>query len=167
MEMATSKTEAIDKGLKRYFTGVPCRNGHISERSIAGKCYSCAKDKRSRHASKIKAYQAEYRSDHKDEHKDKKAAYAKKYYEDNKESLNANYKGWSKIYRGQNKELLAEKQRRYYQKNKERLLAKAKKNNDESKRVLMAYENGDLMDISIINKIKGKLKDFLGLANKG
>lgn len=29
------REEAIQKGLKRYFTGIPCKNGHISERNTS------------------------------------------------------------------------------------------------------------------------------------
>jgi hypothetical protein len=37
-----SKSEAIDLGLKNYFTGIPCKHGHTSERSVAcGKCVEC------------------------------------------------------------------------------------------------------------------------------
>ena len=37
MEIIT-KTEAKAKGLKRYFTGKPCKNGHVAERHISGRC---------------------------------------------------------------------------------------------------------------------------------
>lgn len=37
-----SKSEATDQGLNRYFTGKPCKYGHISERwTISGKCIEC------------------------------------------------------------------------------------------------------------------------------
>jgi hypothetical protein len=36
------RSEAIEKGLARYFTGKPCVNGHISERlSASAKCIEC------------------------------------------------------------------------------------------------------------------------------
>lgn len=39
-----SRREAIAAGLKRYFTGVPCKRGHISERGVACHgCYECQK----------------------------------------------------------------------------------------------------------------------------
>lgn len=38
-----SKAEARDQGLKLYFTGLPCKHGHISERYVtSGRCLSCA-----------------------------------------------------------------------------------------------------------------------------
>jgi hypothetical protein len=37
-----SKEEAIQKSLKRYFTGQPCKNGHIAERFISqNRCVIC------------------------------------------------------------------------------------------------------------------------------
>lgn len=37
-----SKQEAIELGLKRYFTNISCMHGHFSERSVSeGKCYEC------------------------------------------------------------------------------------------------------------------------------
>lgn len=41
-EKATSKAEARSAGLTRYFTGKPCKHGHISEREVAsGNCTEC------------------------------------------------------------------------------------------------------------------------------
>lgn len=39
-----SKTNADAKGLKRFYTGKKCRNGHIDERYVkTGNCCSCGK----------------------------------------------------------------------------------------------------------------------------
>lgn len=44
MNKIEQKTQAKVKGLKRYFTGVPCKNGHISERVVSsGVCLGCKK----------------------------------------------------------------------------------------------------------------------------
>lgn len=45
MELVSRK-EAVSRGLKRYFTGRPCKRGHVSERlvSTAG-CYVCSRDR--------------------------------------------------------------------------------------------------------------------------
>lgn len=37
-----SRKQALTLGLSRYFTGKPCRNGHINERYTNGRCVSCA-----------------------------------------------------------------------------------------------------------------------------
>lgn len=36
-----SRKDALAKGLKRYFTGKPCKYGHISERRISSDCIAC------------------------------------------------------------------------------------------------------------------------------
>lgn len=41
-----SKEEAINLGLKRFFTGIPCRNRHITERRLngyGGECVECSR----------------------------------------------------------------------------------------------------------------------------
>ena len=41
--VAKTKAEAKSMGLRRYFTGVACVHGHISERNVAsGMCLACA-----------------------------------------------------------------------------------------------------------------------------
>lgn len=45
MEIIT-REEARAKGLKRFFTGMPCKNGHIAERYVASKtvCVQCLRN---------------------------------------------------------------------------------------------------------------------------
>jgi hypothetical protein len=40
-----SRDEAIAKGLKRFFTGVPCKHGHVCERytKIGNECVECSR----------------------------------------------------------------------------------------------------------------------------
>ena len=39
-----SKEEARERGLKRYFTGKPCKNGHVAERfTTGGGCVECVR----------------------------------------------------------------------------------------------------------------------------
>jgi hypothetical protein len=41
MPQIISRREARAAGLRRYFTGVPCKHGHICERTISGVCVDC------------------------------------------------------------------------------------------------------------------------------
>ena len=41
-----SRAEAKAQGLKRYFTGRPCKHGHIAERAVSGKCCIVCRDQR-------------------------------------------------------------------------------------------------------------------------
>jgi hypothetical protein len=38
-----TRAEAIQRGLKRYFTGKPCKHGHIAERLLTRTCVECGR----------------------------------------------------------------------------------------------------------------------------
>ena len=40
--LPVSRKEAEDRGEKYYFTGKPCKNGHLSKRLLKGACHTCA-----------------------------------------------------------------------------------------------------------------------------
>lgn len=48
-----SRKEALALGLKRYFTGKPCKWGHLCERYLARDCVCCASIRDSDHANKL------------------------------------------------------------------------------------------------------------------
>ena len=67
------RTIARAQGLKRFFTGEPCRHGHVSERWVNdGKCIECGK-----------VLNAKFHSKNPEKHK----GYMRKYYEANSEKL--------------------------------------------------------------------------------
>jgi hypothetical protein len=42
----TSRAQAKEQNLTRYFTGKPCRHGHVAERLVVnGTCYECTKQR--------------------------------------------------------------------------------------------------------------------------
>lgn len=41
-----SRKTAQEQGLPKYFTGLPCRRGHIAERYIAGACCACVSERK-------------------------------------------------------------------------------------------------------------------------
>ncbi len=53
--LPTSRQEAKKSGSKYYFTGDPCRNGHLSPRYRDGQCIQCNRDRNRRTADKRKA----------------------------------------------------------------------------------------------------------------
>ncbi len=53
--LPTSRQEAKKSGSKYYFTGDPCRNGHLSPRYMRGDCVQCTRDRNRRAADKRKA----------------------------------------------------------------------------------------------------------------
>lgn len=62
-DLPKTRAEAISRGLKRYFTGTPCCNGHVSARkSYSGHCIQCVRDYenspafRERHKDRVRSY---------------------------------------------------------------------------------------------------------------
>jgi hypothetical protein len=61
-----SRQDAMAQGLKRYFTGKPCKRGHVAERSVSGKnCIMCASlweqdNKEKRKSTARKCYHKRY-----------------------------------------------------------------------------------------------------------
>ncbi len=53
--LPTSPQEAKKSGSKYYFTGDPCRNGHLSPKYTGGNCIQCTRDRNRRSADKRKA----------------------------------------------------------------------------------------------------------------
>lgn len=40
-QMVSTKTDALKAGHSHYYTGQPCRNGHLSPRNKRGECHEC------------------------------------------------------------------------------------------------------------------------------
>lgn len=76
--------EAMSKNLLKYFTGKPCKYGHISERYLSNKeCVSCRSEKTKGYAKT--GYFKEYRENN----KQKEQEYRKQYKKENKDIINA------------------------------------------------------------------------------
>lgn len=65
MEIVT-RAQAKAAGLKRYFTGKPCKHGHITERYIAGRCVECLRIRDASPAGKAASAVRERRRPHKE-----------------------------------------------------------------------------------------------------
>ncbi len=107
-----SRQEAIAQKLTRYFTGKPCKHGHIAERLICGsQCLECnrlrAKAKnaawRARNPDKVKKHKHDTYMRHRErllkeqnqyrtEHKERYQAYFKSYKKTNNGKVNATNK---------------------------------------------------------------------------
>lgn len=92
-----TRSKAIKLGLVRYYTGVPCRNGHISERMVrAWKCLQCKREKykrwKKRHPDKYrqmleKKMEKTKRLSRYRWFRDRRALYAKEYAQRNREKV--------------------------------------------------------------------------------
>ncbi|MBT2771330.1 hypothetical protein J7J47_03680 [Halomonas sp. ISL-60] len=93
MNNIITKKEAKAQGLKRYYTGKPCKRGHVAERLVNNRsCVECDKERwndyRRDNAGKIK----DYRRDN----AEKAKKYAKEYYRDNVDRIKGNMKDYQK-----------------------------------------------------------------------
>lgn len=93
-----SRDTARSLGMKRYFTGIVCKHGHISERStLEGKCSQCQKESRDRYYQNnretILSQKSEYskttdRSDYLKEYRRRSKPLTRRFYDENKDRLN-------------------------------------------------------------------------------
>jgi len=99
-----SRYEAINRGLKRYFTGEPCRRGHICERRV--RCYSCLEchnawqnanrdhERRREYYRNNKSRENENSRKYHAKNKDRRRQYAREYAVQNPELRYLNGKRW-------------------------------------------------------------------------
>lgn len=127
-----SRQEAIDRGLVRYFTGSPCKYGHIAERLVSNSgCIECQYERyrarynaspdaarsrsqryRQNNREKVLASQKEYRA----RNKAKRAASWARYYDRNKAVLAEK----NKAYRGRNRDAVLSRIRQWSKRNQHR-----------------------------------------------
>lgn len=83
-----SKIDAKARGFHRYFTGKPCRSGHICERYIAGSCVECTRLWQNANRGKVREYNNKARRKHladptaRNELRQYHRVYYKRYYDD-------------------------------------------------------------------------------------
>lgn len=110
--VTVSRAEARAGGLMRYYTGVPCPRGHLSEKMVASKrCLVCHREDRAKLRAdapeKIKAHKAASYLRNREKMIAKSAAYIaanpqkvlarrKAHYAKNRERLRSAYKAWAK-----------------------------------------------------------------------
>jgi len=105
-----SREEAIKKELKRYFTGIPCKKNHISERNTTdGKCLRC----------KCEWMVKKYKED--EDFRKRQRAYRKKYQVLNSKKLSEISRKWAI----ENPEKDKEVKRQAYLKNKAEYIKRA------------------------------------------
>lgn len=124
-----SRKEAKDQGLKRYFTGIPCVNGHTQDRQVSdGKCRECNRLRCARrYKDKPEIYQVEH-AKWREGNQETKRAGAARHYSKNSEAIKARSLEWaaanpeikratSARYRAENAEKIKENKARYHKEN--------------------------------------------------
>lgn len=100
-----TRADAKALGLKRYFTGKPCKHGHISERQTSdGGCIACSKTPEAREKGRIRERAARKKANHSEfrakrnaycaMNADKFRAYHQAYQIANKAKIRANKDEW-------------------------------------------------------------------------
>lgn len=126
--MATSpyitRKEARDRGLRRYFTGKPCKNGHLSERHTSNThCLACRMEAerkwRAVNPERVRARNDQYRL----ENRAQLLVYGQKYRKENKENIAAG----DLAYRKKNRARARENTRRWRLENPEQLKLSGKR----------------------------------------
>jgi hypothetical protein len=94
--VSLSRKDALDQGLPRYFTGNPCKHGHVAERYTGNKtCCECANATANATKSKNRQKYSDSSNDWRKNNLDKSTAYSRKYVTQNKGKRNL----WTSIYR--------------------------------------------------------------------
>ena len=142
MELISAR-EAFDKGLKRYFTGVPCKFGHIVERMICnGVCVECLRIRR--HKTREKNYEVvkQWRKDnpekwaeqckrYQSKHKDKLDVYRKEWREKNIEHVRKRDREQRKRLRTLNPEAEKARLKRFSERQEQKRIQEAGRNKPE------------------------------------
>jgi len=94
-KLPRTRAEARRTGATHYFTGKPCKHGHVEYRlTSSGQCAECARIQNRKsypeRAQKIKEYQAEYR----EANKEKLLEYAREWRKNNRSRAALNTKKW-------------------------------------------------------------------------
>lgn len=162
-----SRADAKAAGLNRYFTGRPCKNGHVAEHHIAGGCLACrpaqqrarwtenreemSQRRKARYATdpdyaeKVKVRSANYR----EQHPDKAKASEKRWRTENPERYLAlareryaadpeKYRARGQAWRDANREHIAEYDRARYAADPEKCRAQARKSAAANPKRVMA-----------------------------
>lgn len=119
-----SRKEAKKKGLAHYFTGKPCKHGHISKRRVSNStCFECHLKTNKNWREANPRYMGEWYLDNKEyalakrgerylEKRDEILARCKQYRDSNRDKVSASWLRWSK----ENPEAFRKIQRRYERK---------------------------------------------------
>ena len=125
-----SKEEARARGLNRYFTGEPCKNGHVSERiTKSGSCVECRRIWKS--SEEYKQSQRDYARKKREEDPEAHREYRRRYYAENADherqkmreryaSDPQKYRDQSKVYNEKNREAILERRREWYKNNSDK-----------------------------------------------
>lgn len=129
-----SRAEARAAGQEFYFTGEPCKHGHVELRRVSScKCLQCVKEEgTSRHFANRDASLAYKKRRYRENREEQLAAQAE-YRARNKEAIAER----NKTYREANAERVSDGKRRCYERKKDQYLAKQKQRYEENREEIL------------------------------
>jgi hypothetical protein len=127
-----SRAEAKAKGLKRYFTGVPCKNGHIDERLVSGgKCCECGRERARR-----------WRQANPEKNRESVRESSRKYCQAHPEKKRESVLKWAQA----NPEKKRERNRKWAQENPHKVAAKCAKRRAQKRQATTQWGNQGIED---------------------
>jgi len=106
------RDEARALGLKRFFSGKPCKHGHVAERGVSNPgCMECSRGRR-----------REWRSVNLEKAKERERESARKHRAADPERARENWRRWRAANKDKINQRDRERKRLYYAKNKDRIL---------------------------------------------
>lgn len=112
-QVVISRKEAIARGLSHYYTGVPCKHGHIALRTVAGACIVCsvanATAYHKKHPEKARAATAAWKASNIEVARERNTAQKAEYRKLNPEKVKASGLAW----RERNREYLRDLAAKY------------------------------------------------------
>lgn len=113
-----TRAQAIERGLTRYFTGKPCKHGHVSARQVScWQCIECDREKKSRDYATNPRKFAERSASYRSKNTEKLRDYNARYRSENKEKI----RGEKSRYYAHNSEKVIERNARYRSENQEKV----------------------------------------------
>ncbi len=164
MDIITRK-EALERGLKRYFTGKSCKHDHIDEKFTADySCTVCTANRTKKYnednASEMKVSRAEYNKQYRAENTDYYREYAKQYQEDNSEY----FQEYRKEYRARTIDERKRYDAEYSQANPEKIAARnAKRRAAKLNRTPQWLTAEDTQRVADIYKESARLTELTGI----
>lgn len=159
-----SRDEAISQGLKYYFTGKPCKSGHVASRLVsARRCCECNKEYQSEYQKQNTDRINEQRRGRYDKNKAAICEQAKNHYNKNKGKIAKRIKEYQKLnrdkileqkkdYLSRNRDVILEQRKEYYEKNKSKIAGRHKEYRKQNpvptfirsslKRIINNWKNG-------------------------
>jgi hypothetical protein len=123
MTAIISQAEAKSLGLKRYFTGKPCKHGHVCERYICSSCVECAVAKSQSWAKANSDKKRQANKKWKNNNKEADRSIKRKWKKENRAKCKKQEEQWRSKYPEKVKafrnKTLNKHRKKYYEKNKE------------------------------------------------